>query len=77
MGAEDVCALRRREQFSGQGRWVQTSLIEAGITLLDFQATRWTMDKKVPPQEGNYHPTNVPMGLFPPLQKISGALPAR
>jgi crotonobetainyl-CoA:carnitine CoA-transferase CaiB-like acyl-CoA transferase len=23
------------------------------------------MDKKVPPQEGNYHPTNVPMGLYP------------
>jgi len=44
---------------------VQTSLIEAGINLLDFQATRWTMDKKVPPQEGNYHPTNVPMGLYP------------
>jgi crotonobetainyl-CoA:carnitine CoA-transferase CaiB-like acyl-CoA transferase len=44
---------------------VQTSLIEAGLTLLDFQATRWTMDKKVPPQEGNFHPTNTPMGLYP------------
>jgi crotonobetainyl-CoA:carnitine CoA-transferase CaiB-like acyl-CoA transferase len=44
---------------------VQTSLIESGITLLDFQATRWTMDKKVPPQEGNHHPTNTPMGLYP------------
>jgi crotonobetainyl-CoA:carnitine CoA-transferase CaiB-like acyl-CoA transferase len=44
---------------------VQTSLIEAGITLLDFQATRWTMDKRVPPQEGNFHPTNTPMGLYP------------
>src|ERR1700760_448243 len=50
---------------SGQGRWVQTSLIEAGLTLLDFQATRWTMDKKIPPQEGNNHPTNAPMGCFP------------
>jgi len=50
---------------SGQGRWVQTSLIEAGLTLLDFQATRWTMDKKIPPQEGNNHPTNTPMGCFP------------
>jgi crotonobetainyl-CoA:carnitine CoA-transferase CaiB-like acyl-CoA transferase len=59
-----LIALLDRE-VSGQGRWVQTSLIEAGITLLDFQGTRWTMDKKVPPQEGNYHPTNVPMGLFP------------
>ena len=44
---------------------MQTSLIEAGLTLLDFQATRWTMDKKIPPQEGNNHPTNTPMGAFP------------
>jgi len=59
-----LIALLDRE-VSGEGRWVQTSLIEAGLTLLDFQATRWTMDKKIPPQEGNNHPTNTPMGLFP------------
>ena len=59
-----LIALLDRE-VSGEGRWVQTSLLEAGITLMDFQATRWTMDKKVPPQEGNNHPTNTPMGLFP------------
>jgi len=58
-----LIALLDRE-VSGEGRWVQTSLIEAGLTLLDFQATRWTMDKKVPPQEGNFHPTNTPMGLY-------------
>jgi crotonobetainyl-CoA:carnitine CoA-transferase CaiB-like acyl-CoA transferase len=59
-----LVALLDRE-VSGQGRWVQTSLIEAGLTLLDFQATRWTMDKQIPPQEGNNHPTNTPMGCFP------------
>src|SRR5471030_1997362 len=59
-----LIALLDRE-VSGEGRWVQTSLMEAGITLLDFQATRWLMDKKIPPQEGNYHPTAVPMGLYP------------
>jgi crotonobetainyl-CoA:carnitine CoA-transferase CaiB-like acyl-CoA transferase len=59
-----LIALLDRE-VSGEGRWVQTSLIESGLTLLDFQATRWLMDKKIPPQEGNNHPTNTPMGLFP------------
>jgi crotonobetainyl-CoA:carnitine CoA-transferase CaiB-like acyl-CoA transferase len=59
-----LIALLDRE-VSGEGRWVQTSLIEAGITLLDFQATRWTMEGKIPPQEGNNHPTNTPMGCFP------------
>jgi crotonobetainyl-CoA:carnitine CoA-transferase CaiB-like acyl-CoA transferase len=59
-----LIALLDRE-VSGQGRWVQTSLIEAGLTLMDFQSTRWTMDKQIPPQEGNNHPTNTPMGCFP------------
>jgi crotonobetainyl-CoA:carnitine CoA-transferase CaiB-like acyl-CoA transferase len=59
-----LIALLDRE-VSGRGRWVQTSLVEAGLTLMDFQATRWTMDKKIPPQEGNNHPTNTPMGCFP------------
>src|SRR6202161_4477844 len=59
-----LIALLDRE-VSGEGRWVQTSLIESGLTLLDFQATRWLMDKKIPPQEGNNHPTNSPMGLYP------------
>ena len=65
-----LIALLDRE-VSGEGRWVQTSLIESGITLMDFQATRWTMDKKVPPQEGNNHPTNTPMGLFPDRRRFS------
>ena len=65
-----LIALLDRE-VSGEGRWVQTSLLEAGITLMDFQATRWTMDKKVPPQEGNNHPTNTPMGLSRPPTAFS------
>jgi crotonobetainyl-CoA:carnitine CoA-transferase CaiB-like acyl-CoA transferase len=59
-----LIALLDRE-VSGEGRWVQTSLMESGIALLDFQATRWLMDNKEPPQEGNFHPTNTPMGLYP------------
>jgi crotonobetainyl-CoA:carnitine CoA-transferase CaiB-like acyl-CoA transferase len=59
-----LIALLDRE-ISGKGRWVRTSLIEAGINLLDFQAARWLMDKTVPPQEGNFHPTITPMGLYP------------
>jgi len=59
-----LIALLDRE-VSGQGRWVQTSLIESGIALLDFQAARWTMDGQVPTQQGNFHPTVTPMGLYP------------
>ena len=52
-------------QTSGVGQWVTTSLLEAQIAMLDFQATRWTMNGEVPPQAGNHHPTGIPMGAFP------------
>ena len=58
-----LTALLEREK-SGEGQWLHTSLLEAQIFLMDFQAARWLVDGEVPPQEGNHHPTNVPMGTF-------------
>jgi crotonobetainyl-CoA:carnitine CoA-transferase CaiB-like acyl-CoA transferase len=58
-----LVALHERER-TGRGRWVRTSLLEAAVALLDFQATRWTMDGEVPVPQGNHHPTMVPMGCF-------------
>jgi crotonobetainyl-CoA:carnitine CoA-transferase CaiB-like acyl-CoA transferase len=49
---------------TGEGRWVRTSLLESMIAMMDFQATRWTVEGVVPPQAGNHHPTNLPMGCF-------------
>jgi crotonobetainyl-CoA:carnitine CoA-transferase CaiB-like acyl-CoA transferase len=49
---------------TGRGRWVQTSLLEAMIAMMDFQAARWTVDHDVPGQAGNHHPTGVPTGCF-------------
>ena len=59
-----LVALLERE-VSGEGQWVHTSLLEAQVAMLDFQATRWTIDGEVPPQAGNHHPTSIPMGVFP------------
>jgi formyl-CoA transferase len=56
---------RDRPGGSGRGQWVHTSLLEAQIAMLDFQATRWTMAGEIPPQAGNHHPTGIPMGTFP------------
>ena len=58
-----LVALHDRER-TGTGRWVQTSLLEAMIGMMDFQAARWTIDGEIPGQAGNHHPTNVPMGCF-------------
>ena len=59
-----LTALIERER-SGKGQWVTTSLLEAQIAMLDFQAARWTMNSEVPSQAGNNHPTLIPMGTFP------------
>jgi crotonobetainyl-CoA:carnitine CoA-transferase CaiB-like acyl-CoA transferase len=59
-----LTALLGRE-VSGEGQWVQTSLLQAQVAILDFQATRWLMDGQVPPQAGNDHPTAIPTGVFP------------
>ena len=49
---------------SGKGQWVTTSLLQAQIFMLDFQAARWLCEKTVPKQAGNNHPTSVPTGVF-------------
>jgi formyl-CoA transferase len=58
-----LVALLERES-SGQGQWVQSSLLQAQIMMLDFQAARWLVDREVPPQAGNDHPTSIPTGVF-------------
>jgi crotonobetainyl-CoA:carnitine CoA-transferase CaiB-like acyl-CoA transferase len=58
-----LVALIEREH-SGRGQWVHTSLLQAQITMLDFQATRWLIGKEIPPQAGNDHPTGIPTGVF-------------
>ncbi|MBM9595907.1 CaiB/BaiF CoA transferase family protein [Roseitranquillus sediminis] len=58
-----MVALLEREQ-SGEGQWVHTSLLQAQIAMLDFQAARWLMDGEVARQAGNDHPTSIPTGVF-------------
>jgi len=57
-------ALLERE-VSGKGQWVQTSLLQSQVWMMDFQAMRWLLNKEVPAQSGNDHPTSSPTGVFP------------
>ncbi|MDA1280109.1 MAG: CaiB/BaiF CoA-transferase family protein [Chloroflexi bacterium] len=59
-----MLALLERE-VSGKGQWVQTSLLEAQIQMLDFQAARYLKDGEIPVSAGNDHPTSIPTGVFP------------
>jgi formyl-CoA transferase len=58
-----MTALLEREA-SGRGQWVQSSLLQSGIALLDFQAARYVMKGEVPTQVGNDHPTSMPTSAY-------------
>jgi formyl-CoA transferase len=62
--AQGILLALIERQRSGQGQWVTTSLLEAQVFLLDFQASRWLNEGEVPRQAGNNHPTNIPTGVF-------------
>ncbi|HEX3710589.1 MAG TPA: CoA transferase [Pseudolabrys sp.] len=58
-----MVALLERDA-SGEGQWVNTSLLQAQIFMLDFQAARWLQMQQVAKQAGNNHPTSIPTGVF-------------
>ncbi|MDQ2079256.1 CoA transferase [Xanthobacteraceae bacterium Astr-EGSB] len=58
-----LTALLEREK-SGKGQRVETSLLQAQIFMLDFQAARWLVSREVAKQAGNNHPTAIPTGVF-------------
>ena len=58
-----LTALLERD-VSGEGQWVQTSLLQAQAFMLDFQAARYLVKGEVAKQAGNNHPTSIPTGVF-------------
>jgi crotonobetainyl-CoA:carnitine CoA-transferase CaiB-like acyl-CoA transferase len=62
--AQGVLVALLEREVSGLGQWVQVSLLESQIFMLDFQAARWLNEGQVAGQAGNNHPTTVPTGVF-------------
>ena len=62
--AQGILAAIIERERSGRGQWVHTSLLQAMVTMLDFQAARWLIGNEIPPQAGNDHPTGIPTGVF-------------
>ena len=62
--AQGVLAALIARERTGRGQWVHTSLLEAMVSFMDFQASRWLNDGEVPAQKGNDHPTMTGMGTY-------------
>src|ERR1700735_4670561 len=58
-----LVALLEREK-SKKGQHIETSLLQAQIFMLDFQAARYLVSGEVAKQAGNNHPTSIPTGVF-------------
>lgn len=63
-GAMGVMIALLERETSGEGQWVQTSLLQAMVSMLDFQAARYLVKGEVAGQAGNNHPTSIPTGVF-------------
>ena len=64
LAAQGILVALMERHNSGRGQWVQTSLLQAQVFMLDFQGARYLMDGDVPKQAGNNHPTSIPTGVF-------------
>ena len=62
--AQGVLVALLERDVSGKGQWIQTSLLESVIYMMDFQNSRWLIDGDIPTQAGNYHPTSIPTGVY-------------
>ncbi len=58
-----MTALLERE-VSGEGQWVQSSLLQSGLALMDFQAARYLLAGEVGERVGNDHPSIVPTSAY-------------
>jgi formyl-CoA transferase len=58
-----LVALLEREK-SKKGQYIETSLLQAQIFMLDFQGSRYLVKGEVAKQAGNNHPTSIPTGVF-------------
>lgn len=62
--AQGILVALLERDASGKGQWIQTSLLESMVYMMDFQNSRWLIDGDIPTQAGNYHPTSIPTGVY-------------
>jgi crotonobetainyl-CoA:carnitine CoA-transferase CaiB-like acyl-CoA transferase len=64
-GVIGVLAALRRRDATGEGEWVDMSLLDAQVGVLANQALNYFVSGKAPKRLGNAHPNIVPYQVFP------------
>jgi len=75
-GAYGILAALMARQKTGKGQEVQTSLVDAMLSILSFQADRYFGLGKVMERGGNDHPIASPYGTFKALDGYINIAPA-
>jgi crotonobetainyl-CoA:carnitine CoA-transferase CaiB-like acyl-CoA transferase len=75
-GAYGILVALMARQHTGKGQEIQTSLVDAMISVLSFQADRYFGLGKVAEREGNDHPVASPYGTFKALDGYINIAPA-
>jgi crotonobetainyl-CoA:carnitine CoA-transferase CaiB-like acyl-CoA transferase len=64
LAAFGIAAALLEREVSGEGQWVQADLMNSGTALIDFQVARYLFTGKAPQQQGNDHPTTMPVSSY-------------
>lgn len=52
-------------QETGKGQYVDISMLDVTIAMMEYQFTRYFVDKQIPKPIGNHHPAGAPFSEFP------------
>jgi CoA:oxalate CoA-transferase len=75
-GAFGILVALMAREHTGKGQEVQTSLVDAMISVLSFQADRYFGTGEVTERAGNDHPVSSPYGTFEALDGYINIAPA-
>jgi crotonobetainyl-CoA:carnitine CoA-transferase CaiB-like acyl-CoA transferase len=64
-GAVAILAALRHRDRTGEGQWIDLSLLESAAALFGEALMDWSLNQRVPLPRGNRHPRFAPQGCYP------------
>jgi crotonobetainyl-CoA:carnitine CoA-transferase CaiB-like acyl-CoA transferase len=64
-GAIAILAALRHRDRTGEGQWIDLSLLESAAALFGEGLMEWALNQRVPEPRGNRHPRHAPQGCYP------------